>query len=403
MGSIFLTGLCALRRGDLIGFSKSLIPAAGGSSGVNSGVQESLESSQLEVSDPSAPLSLSSHHFLSDMGGRVAVPAVASCPVSGAGTAGLEGAEPLMLTVVILQPWFEAPFSPSIESVTSVGQPGRASMQDLSGKVAVVTGAAGGIGLGLAQAFVDEGLRVVLADIDESRLEDAVSGLARDGANVVGVPTDVAARVSVEALRDAAVDHFGAVHILCNNAGGPFPGATTDLSDAEWDFVLGANLFGVVNGIRAFLPLFEAQGEGHLNATSSMSGLVPFPPVVAYNVAKFGVIALMETLARELRMSDSPVEASVMCPGEVATRAVENAVVLARSSGHEPAVSQELLESAQSGLLRTGIDPLEAGRITVEGIRTARFWIFTHPEWIEGPFRRRYEAMITDGSLPDLW
>ncbi|MFQ5555195.1 MAG: SDR family NAD(P)-dependent oxidoreductase [Acidimicrobiia bacterium] len=202
-------------------------------------------------------------------------------------------------------------------------------MQNLSGKVAVVTGAAGGIGLGMARALVDDGVRVVLADIDEGRLEGAVDGLTRDGADVIGVPTDVAVRDSVEALRSTALDHFDEVHLLCSNAGVPFRAAAVDLNYADWNFVLGVYLYGVVKGIRAFLPDGETQREGHLNATSSMNGLVPFPPVVAYNVAGFGVIALMETLERELRASGSPVEVSVLCPGEVATHGIEHSVELA--------------------------------------------------------------------------
>jgi NAD(P)-dependent dehydrogenase (short-subunit alcohol dehydrogenase family) len=276
-------------------------------------------------------------------------------------------------------------------------------MRNVKRKVAVITGAAGGIGLGAARAFAADGMRLVLADIDESRLVTAVDKIRDKGAEVHGVPVDVRDRSSLEALRDSALAQYGAVHLVCNNAGGPIPRRIIDVTPSDWSRVLDLNLFSVVNGVQVFLPLLEEQGEGHLSATASMSGLVPFPPVVTYNVAKAGAIAFMETLAHELRESGSPVGVSILCPGGVVTQAIENMMRQAEATGHEPSPEElEAASTAQAGLLKSGIDPDEAGRILLDGIRQGRFWIFTHSSWVDGPLKQRYEAMTSDGALVDL-
>ncbi len=276
-------------------------------------------------------------------------------------------------------------------------------MDDFVGKVAVVTGAAGGIGLGMARAFADAGMRLVLADIDEDRLKETVDGFRSVGSAVVGVPTDVADRGSVDALAATVMERYGAVHLLCNNAGGPLPGLVMEVTTEDWERVLGANLFGVVNGIQVFLPIMQAQGEGHINATSSLSGLLATPPVVTYNVAKFGIIALMETLARELREAGSPIGVSVLCPAATATHCVANMMRNARKTGYEPSPDElAAVEEVDAELLGGGMDPDEVGRILLDGVRQGRFWIFSHPHLIDGPIRERFEAMATDGSLPDF-
>ncbi len=276
-------------------------------------------------------------------------------------------------------------------------------MREGKPKVVVITGAAAGIGLGIARAFTSGGAQVVMADIDASTLDAAVSGLRDQGADAFGVPCDVRSSDSMASLREAALRRFGGVDVVCLNAGGPIPRSTLEVQAADWERVLAVNLFGVINGVQAFLPFLAAAGGGHINATSSMSGLVPFPPVVAYNVAKAGVIAYMETLAHELRTEGSPVRVSVLCPGEVATRAVENAMRLARLEGHN-ASPEELDQAvaAQRGLLRGGISPEEVGRALIRGIEEDRFWIFTHPQWVQGPLKQRHRAMVNDGSLADI-
>jgi len=193
-----------------------------------------------------------------------------------------------------------------------------------------VTGAAGGVGLGIGRAFGSDGARVVLSDIDEDRLVDAVGDLRDHRIAAVGIPCDVRNLDSMTALRDEVLDRFGEVSVVCLNAGAPLPRRTVEVTSDDWDRILGVNLFGVVHGAQTFLPVMEEQEEGHINATSSMSGPIAFPPVVTYNVAKARIIAYMETLARELRASGSPVWVSVLCPADVASDAIENVMRLAR-------------------------------------------------------------------------
>ena len=276
-------------------------------------------------------------------------------------------------------------------------------MVDSERKVVVITGAAGGIGLAIGRAFASSGFCVVLSDIDQSRLDSAVDSARSRGSEVLGVRCDVRSADSMLALRDATLDRFGTVDVVCLNAGSVTPRSTLEVTSADWERGLAVNLFGVVNGVQAFLPVLEESGGGHINATSSMSGLVPFPPVVTYNVAKAGVIAYMETLARELRSAGSLVGVSVFCPGEVATGAIENSMRQARADGYAPTPEEaDSAVAAQEGLLSSGIDPDEAGRLVVKGIEEGRFWIFSHPAWVEGPLKQLQQAIVTDGSLPNL-
>ncbi len=193
-------------------------------------------------------------------------------------------------------------------------------MESVQGKVAVITGGGSGIGLAMATRFASEGMKVVLADIEKDALDAAVAGLAATGAEAIGVPTDVADGAAVEALRDAAVDRFGTVHLLCNNAGVGTGGLSWNQSVADWEWVLGVNLWGVVHGIRAFMPILLEQGEGHVVNTASMAGLSSPPMMAIYNVSKHAVVTLSETMFGELAMIESPVGVSVLCPGWVNTR-----------------------------------------------------------------------------------
>ncbi|HXC84012.1 MAG TPA: SDR family NAD(P)-dependent oxidoreductase, partial [Trebonia sp.] len=188
------------------------------------------------------------------------------------------------------------------------------------GRVAVVTGAASGIGLGLAMRFTAEGMHVVMADVEEPALSKAAAGLAGSGASVLPVVTDVADRAAVEALRDAAVSAFGAVHVVCNNAavGGPH-GALWECPPGEWDWVLGVNLGGVINGVRAFMPLLLEQDAAHMVNTASIFGVFA-GSLGPYGVSKHAVAALTETLYFNLKSRGiAHVGVSVLCPGAVRT------------------------------------------------------------------------------------
>src|SRR5215467_13893309 len=191
-------------------------------------------------------------------------------------------------------------------------------MELAAGKVAVVTGAASGIGLALARRFGRTGLNVVLADVEQHALQDAEQQIAGLGAKTLAVPTDVSDESAVSALAAAAVDRFGAVHVVCNNAG------VASLADpwfgplSAWEWLLGVNLWGVVHGIRAFLPVLAAQGEGHIVNTASVAGLIPGVDPI-YDATKHAVVAISENLYQAMKLAGLPVGVSVLCPGFVRT------------------------------------------------------------------------------------
>jgi len=172
---------------------------------------------------------------------------------------------------------------------------------DLADKTAVITGAAGGIGLGIARACLGRRMRIVVSDLDAARLAETAAALRDDGGSVLDVAADVRSPADVEALRVAALEEFGRVDLVCNNAGVGLARPVLDCADADWDLLLDVNVRGVVNGIRTFLPVLIEQGEGHINSTSSMAGLISSRMMGAYNVSKHGVVALMAALERELR------------------------------------------------------------------------------------------------------
>src|SRR3954449_6626026 len=193
-------------------------------------------------------------------------------------------------------------------------------MKDLKGKVAVVTGAASGIGNAVATRFAQEGMKVVLADIEEGPLADAEKALAETGANVLAVPTDVTKGDQMDTLAQKTFDAFGTVHVIHNNAGVATGGMMWTLTEADWQWVLGVNLWGVIHGVRVFVPRMVEQAEGHVVNTASRAGLTSAPMMGPYNVSKHGVVTLSETLAAELALHGSPVKVSVLCPGWVNTR-----------------------------------------------------------------------------------
>src|SRR5262245_45978073 len=162
-------------------------------------------------------------------------------------------------------------------------------------------------------------MKVVLADVREDPLRQAASELRDAGAEILAVPTDVTRIDDVEALAAAALDAFGAVHVLCNNAGVSCYASIAETTLEDWRWMLDIDLWGPIHGIKTFLPIIEREDEGHINATASMSGLLAAPRIGAYNVAKHGVVALMTTLERELRAARSPVRTSVLCPEFVNT------------------------------------------------------------------------------------
>jgi NAD(P)-dependent dehydrogenase (short-subunit alcohol dehydrogenase family) len=274
-------------------------------------------------------------------------------------------------------------------------------MDDLRGRVAVVTGAAGGLGRAMAERFAAQGMRVVVADVDESGARETADALAARGGEAVAVRTDVSRSEDVEQLADLAFDRFGAVHVLCNNAGVVKSARAWALTLDDWTWVLGVDLWSVIHGVRAFVPRMLARGEpGHVVNTASMTGLLPMPRLAAYSTAKSGVVALSEALHHDLVAEGADIAVSVFCPGYIATRITESARNRPPSLG----------DTAQASGPRTvaGVEATmtaeEAADQVVDAVRTGRFWILTHPAY-RSVIRDRAAGIGTDAlpTRPPVW
>ncbi len=277
-------------------------------------------------------------------------------------------------------------------------------MRELTGRTAVITGAASGIGWALARRFAAAGMRIVMADVDPSALDEAATRLRSDGHEVTPVVCDVSQRDEVERLRDAALAAHGAVHLLCNNAGVGGGGAVVGGDRATWEWVIEVDLWGVIHGCQVFGPVMVDRGEpAHIVNTASMAGLLPFPGMGAYCVAKFGVVALSETLWYEQRAAGSPLGVSVLAPGFVRTRIHESERV--RPERHprpELDPETEALQEAGSQILRElvegGIDPDLVADAVHDAVIADRFWVLTHPELLDRVAERT--RSVLEGTDP---
>jgi len=263
-------------------------------------------------------------------------------------------------------------------------------MEDLQGKVAVITGGASGIGLAVAERAAAEGMRVVLGDIEEGPLREAEKSLGEEGAEVLGVVTDVSEAASVRNLRDQALERFGAVHVVHNNAGVGVGGPIWEVSEEDWRWILNVNLWGVVHGVNTFVPLLIEQGEGHVVNTASIAGLVASAFLGPYNATKQAVVAISETLYKDLQLAGSAVGVSVLCPGFVQTRIDEserNRPAWAPAAEDEDAQN---LRGAIKTLIAAGIPPAAVADRVLDAVRTNTFYILTHPE-LDQVVRTRFE------------
>jgi NAD(P)-dependent dehydrogenase (short-subunit alcohol dehydrogenase family) len=276
-------------------------------------------------------------------------------------------------------------------------------VREFAGRVAVVTGGASGIGLALARRFAHEGMKVVLGDVEAPALDDALTLLKSDGADVHGVVTDVSDPTQMQALADAALERFGAVHVVCNNAGVGAGGLSWETPLSTWEWVLGVNLWGVIHGIRTFVPILLQQEEGHVVNTASLAGLVAGPFMGPYNASKHAVVAISETLHHELAMAGAKVKVSVLCPGWVNTGIADsgrNRPAHLRLDDGPPADGAELLRS----VLQTGMAPETVAEKVLAAIGDEQFWILTHDDaddfWVELVGRR--VRSLTERSNPSL-
>ena len=274
---------------------------------------------------------------------------------------------------------------------------------DLHDKVAVITGAGSGIGRGLARRLAGAGMKLVLSGYNLGPLEATASELATFDTEIICVPADVSQLAAVQALADTAIARFNEVHLLCNNAGVAVPGRLGEISMEDWRWVLSINLWGPIHGVQVFLPIMERQGSGHICSTASESGLYGTSYLGAYNVSKFGVVGLMQSLERDLRARHSPVKASVFCPGAVKTAIMTSTRNRAPESLAEHAESSETRQfwNMVEGAIAEGMDPDVAADFVVDGIRKDQFWIFSHPHVPETALEQA-RAMAEDYLLIDL-
>ena len=274
-------------------------------------------------------------------------------------------------------------------------------MKEFQGKVAVVTGAASGIGRALAGKSAQEGMKVVLADIEEQALMQASQELKAAGASVLAVQTDVSKAGDVEALAQKAFDTYGAVHLLFNNAGVGAGAIIWESTLADWEWTLGVNLWGVIHGIRTFVPLMLGQQtEGHIVNTASIAGLTSGPGLGIYKVTKHGIVTLSETLYHELALRGAHIKVSVLCPGFVSTQILDSARNRPVQLQNDP--TEERMGPESEAMLHFMRQAVQAGMpthqvadIVFQAIRDETFYILTHPEWKEA-IRVRMEDILQE-------
>lgn len=283
-------------------------------------------------------------------------------------------------------------------------------MKDLMGKTAVITGAASGIGFALAKRAAAQGMNLVLADIDEAALNNAIPLLGLPTDRVLGVRTDVRHDTEIKALADAAYSRFGAVHLLCNNAGVALGRVTWESTKSDWEWILQVNLWSVIYGVSEFLPRMQAQGgEAHIVNTASAAGLVSTPGMSAYNVSKHGVVTLSETLFLELQMTQSQdtssrIGVSVLCPAWVPTG-------IGRSERNRPADVSDTkpLEGLSAKINQRIGKAIASGHLTADDIASEtfnavaenRFYVIPHRN-INGAIETRMQEVLnqTNPTLP---
>lgn len=261
-------------------------------------------------------------------------------------------------------------------------------MKEFKGKVAVITGAASGIGRGLADRCAQEGMKVVLADVEEKALTQTEAEMSTTRATVLAVLADVSKPRDVEALAQKTLDSFGAVHLLCNNAGVAGGSSVWETTVGDWEWVMGVNLWGVIHGARAFVPIMLEQGtECHIVNTASIAGLLPYHPLSAsYQVTKHAVVALSEQLHYELAQREAKVKVSVLCPGWVRTRIMESGrnrptALQSGSVPRKPSSEYEAIVQQFHEAIQAGVPPEQVADYVFKAIREERLYILPAPEW----------------------
>ncbi|MEM7413751.1 MAG: SDR family NAD(P)-dependent oxidoreductase [Myxococcota bacterium] len=278
-------------------------------------------------------------------------------------------------------------------------------MREFEGRTAVITGSASGMGLAFAACFAREGMNVVMADIEEEALKAAAAQVESVGASVLPVVTDVADGASMEHLGEATRDAFGPAHLVCLNAGVSAPTVPMDqLSANDWQWVLDVNLYGVIHGLRVFLPGLKAQDEGSVVVTASVAGLISGPFLGPYNASKHGAVAIMETLHAELTLSESKVTAHCLCPGMVMTnigssdRNRPKELQDEEASVSIPEAMGELADHLED-FVKIAQTPDAVAERVLAAVVEGRFWIETD-EYYREPVKARHRAIETRTDPP---
>lgn len=276
------------------------------------------------------------------------------------------------------------------------------ALSDLRGKGAAVTGAASGLGRAMALAFAAEGMRLALADVDEAGLEKTRTLLGSPDSKIVSMRVDVSRADEVNRFAERAATELNGVHVVCNNAGVAVSGPVWETSEAEWQWILGVNLLGVVHGVRAFAPRLIAQDVGHIVNTASVAGLISPPGMGAYCVSKHAVVTLSEALHHDLRERGSNVGVSVLCPAYVPTGIADSernqppGVSASGKSEARLAKEAALRKAVAAGKL--GAD--DVARAVVAAVKETRFYVLTHPG-IKGAVRARMEDVLEERTPRD--
>jgi len=278
---------------------------------------------------------------------------------------------------------------------------------DFKDKVAVITGAASGIGRALAERCAQEGMKVVLADVEESALQKAETEMKAAGSTVLAVVTDVSNAGDMEVLGRKTLDTFGSVHLLCNNAGVGAGSTVWESTINDWKWVLDVNLWGVIHGLRVFLPIMLSQKTaGHVVNTASLAGMVAFHRSAAYHVAKHAVVALSEKLYYDMAVLNAGVGISVLCPGWVKTNimdGVRNRPAELQDDPSETSTTPEREDALEQyrESVESGMPPDQVAGQVIEAVKEGRFYIFTHPEF-RPLMKARCDAILEERNPTDI-
>ncbi len=282
-------------------------------------------------------------------------------------------------------------------------------MKNFEGRVAVITGGASGIGLALAHRFGGVGMKVVVGDVEKASLDTAIFDLRDKGIDAHGIPCDVTSANDVQALADGAIELFGGVNIFCNNAGVGAGGLSWEASLSMWEWVIGVNLWGVIHGIRSFVPLLLGQDEAHIVNTASVAGLVSAPMMGPYNASKHAVVALSETLHHEFALTGASVGVSVLCPGwvrtKIATSERNRPDHLAAEPSSVDSVSGEIASSVIAGMIESGMQPNAVADKVLQAVTDRQFWVLTHDEddmWMRAVNSKVESLLSRDNPVMNL-